>query len=276
VIGMPENKPASPSVVALQAARRSDPDRFFCALFLPPPARDAAMTLIAFNHEITRAVTNPLSAATAGPMAGLIRLQWWREIVEGAAHRHELAPSLRRAIDAGLLPADALLSLLDAREMELEGMADWAAWRTVMRGGAGAIARALAHALGARDEDVLSAAEAAGACYGAGGLVRHLPMILASGRCPLPERALAEAGLSRDGIAAAEPTDIALFEAAIRQEGRAFLAQARSARVDRRYVGAMLGAVLGRRDLARPSAPGAVRGVGDRLAVMAARIAGRV
>jgi len=261
----------------LDVARRNDPDRFFCALMLPSAARDAALTLIAFNHEITRAVTNPLSASMAGPMAGLIRLQWWREIVEGAPHRHELADPLRDAVERDLLPRDTLLSLLDAREAELEGVADWAQWRRMMRGGAGAISRALAHVLGARAEGDFLAAESAGACYGVGGMVRHLPIILASGRCPLPDEALIAVGLSRESIGGPLPDGVLpQFDAALRQEGMAFLSAARERPIARSAIGASLSGVLGRRDLLRPPAPGLARGVGDRVAVMTARVHGRI
>ena len=59
--------------------RRHDPDRFLTALFAPPEKRDALLTLYAFNHELARA----REVASEPPLA-LIRLQWWREVVEGA------------------------------------------------------------------------------------------------------------------------------------------------------------------------------------------------
>ena len=58
--------------------RRHDPDRFLTALFAPPDRRDALLTLYAFNHELARA----REVASEPPLA-LIRLQWWREVVEG-------------------------------------------------------------------------------------------------------------------------------------------------------------------------------------------------
>ena len=60
--------------------RRHDPDRFLTALFAPPERRDALLTLYAFNHELARA----REAVSEAPLA-LIRLQWWREVVEGGA-----------------------------------------------------------------------------------------------------------------------------------------------------------------------------------------------
>src|ERR1700730_69402 len=76
--------------------RRHDPDRFLTALFAPPEKRDALLTLYAFNHELARA-----REAVSEPPLGLIRLQWWREVVEGARRRHEVAEPLTAAIEAG-------------------------------------------------------------------------------------------------------------------------------------------------------------------------------
>ena len=80
--------------------RRHDPDRFLTALFAPAERRDALLALYAFNHELARA----REVASEPPLA-LIRLQWWREVVEGEAKRHEVATPLSAAIAAGALTA---------------------------------------------------------------------------------------------------------------------------------------------------------------------------
>ena len=58
--------------------RRADPDRFLTALFAPPGRREDLFALYAFNHETARA-----REVTREPMMTMIRLQWWREVVEG-------------------------------------------------------------------------------------------------------------------------------------------------------------------------------------------------
>ncbi|MBB2173213.1 squalene/phytoene synthase family protein [Gluconacetobacter asukensis] len=274
----PERRAAAAGVSPGAAvARRADPDRFLCALFLPQAAREDAFTLIAFNHETVRALGGMQSRAVAGPMAGLIRLQWWREIVEGAGHPHAVAGPLRALIAAGRVKAETLLGILDAREAELDGLADWPAWRAAMLGGAGGVQVAIAQAAGVTDPALLKAVESHGAAYGAGGLVRHLDMVLASGRCPVPDSALAEAGLSGDAIrdgATLTPDILRALRAALCREGAVFLAEAGRPRLPRAARAAALPGVLARRDLARGAdgAPAgfAPRGLGDRLAVMAA------
>src|ERR1700758_872182 len=61
------------------AVRAADPDRYFSALFAPPPMRPLLFALYAFNHEVAR-----VAETVREPMLGAIRLEWWRETVEGA------------------------------------------------------------------------------------------------------------------------------------------------------------------------------------------------
>src|ERR1700744_5704619 len=95
---------------------RYDPDRFLTALFAPPAKRDALLTLYAFNHELARA----REVASEPPLA-LIRLQWWREVVEGEPKRHEVASPLSSLLAAGALDPADLLPIIAARETEAEG-----------------------------------------------------------------------------------------------------------------------------------------------------------
>ena len=65
-----------------EVVRQHDPDRYFTALFAPAARREALFVLYAFNHELARA-----RESVRQPMAALIRLQWWREVVEGQRTR---------------------------------------------------------------------------------------------------------------------------------------------------------------------------------------------
>ena len=68
-----------------EIVRRHDPDRFLTALFAPAERREALFVLYAFNHELARA-----REVAREPMLAMVRLQWWREVVEGARRRHEV------------------------------------------------------------------------------------------------------------------------------------------------------------------------------------------
>ncbi|GCE84789.1 squalene/phytoene synthase family protein [Komagataeibacter diospyri] len=276
-------QPAGTGASFLHEARRIDPDRFFCALFVPPAARMAAMVLIAFNHECTRAVATPASWAVAGPMAGLIRLQWWRDVLEsGNAQRHDTAVALLELLGRGMVRRETLEGIIMARECELDGLPDGAAWQASMLDGAGGVQVAMAQAAGFTDPTLLARIRLMGGIYGAGALVRYLPVVLRAGRCPLPEDALAAVGLTRDGLRTgqATPTQIATLRDGLRQQGREWLDMVREGpRLPRAALATGLPAVLGLRDMrghVGNDADASPRGMGDRLAVMGALLRGRV
>ncbi len=176
--------------------RRHDPDRFLTALFAPPDRRDALLTLYAFNHELARA-----REAVSEPPLALIRLQWWREVVEGAHRRHEVAEPLLAAIDAGALQRGDLLPLIDAREAEVEPVFETLAdWRGYVFRSAGGVAVAAGRLLGAPDPETL---RPLGAAYGIAGLLRSIAVHSRQGRCLLPADILAEYGLMPEHVVAA-------------------------------------------------------------------------
>ena len=83
--------------------REVDRDRYLAALFAPDDRRSALFALYAFNIEISR--TRDLARE---PMPGEIRLQWWREVLEG-----------ERADEAKANPVAASLRLSSARDVWL-------------------------------------------------------------------------------------------------------------------------------------------------------------
>jgi phytoene synthase len=250
--------------------RRHDPDRFFTALFAPPDRRDALLTLYAFNHELARA-----REVASEPTLALIRLQWWREVVEGEAKRHEVASPLSAAIAAGTLRSDHILPIIEARETEayaaFETLADWHAW---LLAGAGGLAVAAAAALGAPEPEAL---RPFGAAYGAAGLARSTGVLAAQGTCLLPRDLLLRHSLAPEDFIdnpAAEPARAAQHD--LVQHGQALLAEAAAIRVPRAAIAAALPAVLARRDLKRWPAVTTPRRLGDRLAVTFAAVSGRI
>jgi 15-cis-phytoene synthase len=253
-----------------ELVRRHDPDRFLISLFAPAGKRDALLTLYAFDHELARA-----RDVVSEPHLALIRLQWWRDVVEGASRRHEVAEPLSAAIAAGQLARRDLLAVLDAREMEADpSIPTLQAWREYLLGAAGGLAVAAARLLGAPDPELM---RPIGAAYGAGRLLRGVRPLAYRGRCLLPEDRLAAHGLSPEAVI--RTPDAPALDPVLRelgQEGRSMLAQARGVRVPRYAIAAALPAVLARRDLRRITQPPQPRGLGDRLAVTAAALLGRV
>lgn len=244
-------------------ARRHDPDRFFCALFAPPAKREALFTLIAYNHELARA-----REAASNPLIALMRMTWWREVVEHAAEgraprQHEVAEPLNAAIQAGTLDAPSLIAMAEAREMEAEeeGIASIAALHAYLRGTAGGFAVAAGRLLDA-PAALLPALQAAGALYGLAGVLRAVPALAAQGRCLLPRELVApEAVIATPELAAPVIARLAA-EAPPPPDLRGLPRSARAA---------SLPMVLARRDLRRLARGLPVRrGVLNRLAVIIA------
>ena len=228
--------------------RRHDPDRFFTALFAPAEHRDTLFTLYAFNHELARA-----REAVREPFAALIRLQWWREIIEGARRRHEVAEPLGHALDKGLLHPVDLAGMIDAREAEAEPIESMDAFIAYVQGTAGGVMVAAARALGAETPESL---RRPGAAYGVAGILRSAESRAGQGRSVLP------AGRDADPALRTELVGLA----------RTWLADRPPIR--RPALAASLPLVLAARDLRAPGTR--PRGLLDRLAVTRAAALGRV
>src|SRR3546814_9541410 len=90
-------------------------------------------------------------------MIGRIRLQWWREcldgIYDGAARQHEVVQPLAEAIAARQLPRALLEAIIDARELDLdaEPPASLEALRGYVEGTSTSLVRLALHVLGADD-----------------------------------------------------------------------------------------------------------------------------
>ncbi len=247
-----------------EIVRRHDPDRYFTALFAPAEHRETLFTLYAFNHELARA-----REAVREPYMALIRLQWWREVIEGARRRHEVAGPLGEALDAGRLDAAVLAGMVDAREAEAGPIEGMAAFEEYVLGTAGGVMVAAARALGMADAESL---RRPGAAYGVAGVLRSVGAHARQGRCLLPEDVLAEAGLTGgDVIAAPDGPALAPVVGALRGLACDWLGE-----VTRPEAGlaAALPTTLARRDLRRGGRSGG-RSLSDRIAVLWAAARGR-
>lgn len=241
--------------------RRHDPDRFFCTLFAPARHRETLFLLYAFNHELARA-----REATSQPTLALIRLQWWREVVEGADRAHEVASPLAAALRAGWLRPETLLTMIEGREMAAEAtIPTFEVFQAYVRATAGTLAEAAGEALGA-DGATGGRLRAAGTAYGVAGVLRSVAVLARQGRCLLPADLLAKHGLSAEAVAAdPETTRLAPVRDRLIAWGTAQL-RAGAGRYPRAAVAAALPAAFASRDLGRGSTSGP-RPFGDRIAV---------
>lgn len=162
--------------------RRRDPERFATAMFAPQDRREDLFILLSFNAEVART-----RLMVHEKVAGQIRLQWWREVIEGE-RQAEIAPNpiafpLVDLIHRAGLPKEPFWALLEAREQDLDPfpfsqIGDIATYASAT---GGALHQLMALSLGARDEESLAASHAAGTAWALTGLLRSFPTSQAEG-----------------------------------------------------------------------------------------------
>jgi phytoene synthase len=98
--------------------RTHDFARYASTLFVPAEKRRALLALYAFNVEIAR-----VREQVSQPLPGEIRLQWWTDMLAGAAHGgvegNPVAAELLLAIRAFRLPVERLSRLIDEHQFDL-------------------------------------------------------------------------------------------------------------------------------------------------------------
>lgn len=180
--------------------RNQDPDRYLATLFAPAEVREALFALYAFDHEIAK-----VRRLVREPMAGLVRLQWWRDALDGIEAgdvlAHPVVVGLSQAITERGLDRGFLDGAIEARERELEEEPPdaIAAFERHLQAANGGIARAAVSMLGGHDSKVLSMADRLGLTL---GLLEKLRLLEAArGELPLwlPKPFLVEHGLADQG-----------------------------------------------------------------------------
>jgi phytoene synthase len=189
---------------AMEAVRAADRDRYLSALYAPEPKRDDLFALYAFNAEVA-AIRDRIHES----LPGEVRLQWWRDLLEGTAHgdaeRHPIAAALIAAIRRHSLPLATFHNYLEARVFDLYD--DPMPTRNDLEGYCGETASALIQ-LAAMVLDPIFASKFAGLAGHAGcaqaitGLLRLLPIHRARGQCYVPKDLLASVGTSTEELLA--------------------------------------------------------------------------
>jgi 15-cis-phytoene synthase len=194
-----------------QLVRQGDPDRYLSVLYAPEDRRDALLALYAFSLDVAS-----IRDKIREPLAGEIRLQWWRDVISagvGGGQGSPVAEALTRAVGEHELPVQPLLNLLDARIFDLYD--DPMPSRNDLEGYCGETSSALIQlACLVLDSDaapdVAVQAGHGGCAYAIAGLVRSLPFQLARGQCYVPAEILASVGLSAEEFAARSDKEASL------------------------------------------------------------------
>ena len=180
--------------------RAAGRERYVATLFAPEARREALFSLYAFDAEIDR-----IRDLVHDPLPGEIRLQWWRDVLngerDGEARGHPVASALRETIAAHELPRSAFDAYCEARIFDFyhDVMPDQTALEAYLGATQSAIIQLAAMVL---DKDAAKkASDAAGHAGVALGLVKilsQLSLIRRRGQGFVPQTILAAAGISNE------------------------------------------------------------------------------
>jgi phytoene synthase len=181
--------------------RSHDHDRYLTVLFAPRARRGSLMALYAFNLELAR-----IRESVREPMMGEVRLQWWREAIDGI-HTGRIAarPGVRALAAASVgegLPRHLMHRLIDGRAQDLGDapLDDLAALREYAAATSGSLVELALHILGAADSTSREVGRDAGIAWAIAGLIRAIPFHAAVRRLYLPRSLSAAAGLDVEAL----------------------------------------------------------------------------
>jgi 15-cis-phytoene synthase len=209
--------------------RAADRDRYVASLFAPEGSRQHLHALYAFANEIAR-----VREAAREPLPGEIRLQWWRDALEGEGRggvsANPVAAALLDTVERCALPTERLIALVDAHTFDLydDAMPSLADLDTYAEQIAGTLFALAAEILGGTDHpDAITAAAApAGVAYGVAQRLRTFPHDLARRQLFVPLDLLGRYSVTRGGIEAHQNTaGLRGALAALRDHARAAFAR---------------------------------------------------
>jgi phytoene synthase len=182
--------------------REGDPDRYFATLFAPPDRRPHLFALYAFNFEVAR-VRDTVREALLGEM----RLQWWRDALQGEARGDVRANPVAAALDETIvrfrLPRQALVDLVDARVFDLyeDPMPDLNDLEGYCGETSSSLLRLAALVLAdGGDAGPADGAGHAGVAYALVGLLRAFPWHARRGQVYLPKDLMDRHGVVREDV----------------------------------------------------------------------------
>ncbi|WP_416066829.1 phytoene/squalene synthase family protein [Rhizobium sp. ZK1] len=246
--------------ISLAMLRDTDRDRYLACLLSPEAKRGALAALYAFNAELAR-----IRDLVHEPLPGEIRMQYWRDLLEGNAHgsteANPLAAALLTAVETHRLPRQTLVNMIEARIFDLYD--DPMESRTSLEGYAGETASALIQlaSLVLSPEDATKSADAAGhagVAQAISGMLLLMPLHQRRGQVYIPLEVLSATGLDREAFLAG--TDKPRISAAIEAFaglGRDHLAKARASALSPVIVPAFLPVALAEPALVKAQKRGA-------------------
>ncbi|UJW73514.1 phytoene/squalene synthase family protein [Rhizobium sp. SL42] len=211
---MSETKPAN-EALCLAALRDYDRDRYLAAILTPVDRRAGVAALYAYNAELAR-----VRDLVREPLPGEVRLQYWRDLLQGIAHgasdANPVAAELLQAMQTYHLPFGPLAAMADARIFDLYD--DPMETVSMFEGYAGETAAALIQLASLVLDPAAAASSAetaghAGVAQAVAGCLLLLPIHRSRGQIYLPLEILRAVGL--DGPDLLKGSDRVRLSAAI-------------------------------------------------------------
>lgn len=187
---VPSASAANASVLAELAsvARMFEPERYLAATLAKEPARAALIAIAAYASDLQR-----IAAMASQPMLAEIRLQWWRDALDGAVKGEQtgspIADALTEAVRRFDLPVAMLIAISEARAFDLydDPMPDMASLDGYLTKTEAIPFELALRVTGMPAAEAAALALPAGRVFGLARLLARLPMHLARGRRVLPE-----------------------------------------------------------------------------------------
>ncbi len=174
---------------AANVVRQFDRDRYLSALLAPETHRPGLMALYAFSAEIAR-----IRELVSEPLPGEVRLQWWRDLLEGTEHgavaSNPVANALLQTTETYKLPRQSLSAMTEARIFDLyndpmPSLNDLEGYAGETVSGVFQLACLILN--NGDDPGTATAAGHAGVAYALTGLMRALPWHASRGQMYLPK-----------------------------------------------------------------------------------------
>lgn len=225
--------------------RSSDPDRYFATLFAPSDKRPLLYALYAFNRELAR-----IAVVAREPIMAEIRLQWWREALDGACEgrprAHPAAIGLAEIFACASPPRELFDRLIEAHQLDTESapFPDLESLESHADASSASLMRIAAHILDMW-ADVDIPAREAGMAYGLARILHAVPQCIARGRMPLPADLFVAEGLSvMNALSVHDSTALKRVIARVADVAQTHLARARKMQIPREARAAFLPASL--------------------------------
>ncbi|OUS18703.1 hypothetical protein A9Q97_00520 [Rhodospirillales bacterium 47_12_T64] len=182
--------------------KATDYDRYLTCLFAPEECRDALFALYAFNQEIAKT-----AEVVSEPLTGMIRLQWWREsiqgIYDGTPRKHVVVEALSEAIHQFSLERAAFDKLIDCREFDLdeEVPTTLGSLEEYVESSSSVLLKiAVGITSKTCSENIQQATKHMGLAWGILGLIRAIPFHAGKKRAYIPQDLANQFGLDKKGL----------------------------------------------------------------------------